>query len=520
MSARNVTARIVSCALVVPLLAVDPLRAGGVEPGLIDEIGALPSDLSLVVALERAGVARRSPAGRSAQGIVDGLLGADFLAELRASWGALSSRIGMDEGEAFDRLLGRRAIYVRGNAADARRDWALILTTDEKTEHRVRAGLKPAPRQPVRGRQILTIEDGRFLLGAMDGGRRGDRVRFVLAPAGGRALFLRLINGDADRPGLAGTDAVRRLRELNPDPSIVVLFRDGLRAVSLTGAVEGGSIEVSFLARVKGVERPDAPAPWPGAVFKRIAPGSALAIVEHESPAWRRFASGGAFFDASAEIIAPFTGHEFIGKKSVLVVDRGEDSARVTVAVETTDAEKLAPHADLFMSGFLDRLGYAGAQGGPGRIDFGGVHPRAIRTVGPNAEQGAADRVFGGRPDFAWCIRHGAPLEEGRAWWITGTDPRGVRSFAERLAEGADEDGARAERESWVLRARAEPAELVRMFRPVMAILKSSQPDAARMIESLSRVREAELRVLQSGETEFAGLGALRFGPEDGKEGP
>jgi hypothetical protein len=477
----------------------------------------LPSDISLAVAIEDADGLRRSPVGKPVQKIVEDLISVAQARELSDAWGALSRQMGLTGAALFDRLLGNRAVYLRRDTNDGSRGWALLLETDSKTERLIRKGLKPAPRQPVDGRQILAVEDGRFLMATLGNPGAADRVRVLLAPSSARELFLSLVTSrPAAGERLSQTDRANRLRALDASPSLAVVSLMGDRSVSLVGRVEGRRLSLSFDARLDGVVANDAPEPWSRSLFDRLSRDARFAAMEHDTDSWLRMLGQLEMPKALPTLFGEFNGHEFIGKKRASVIrETPRGKAEMTVAIETSDPEALAPHADDFMAGFLARTGYADA-GGLETLDFQGLHPAAIRRISSDRTTPFdAMGVFESPVEFAWCMRGDALLPEGHAWWISGTNLEGVRTLAAHLqgqGEGTAGEGVRA---PWVMLARGNTAALARLFAPIFKALTAAQPDAVGIIAAIQRAGLVEIEVKQIGPGQFRGTVGVRF---DGAE--
>lgn len=492
------------------MILVAPLRAhaaGSLHEAFIH----LPSDISLAVAIDNADELRRSPIGIPVQAIVENLVSTAQSRELSNAWNALSRQMGLTGADLFDRLLGDRAVYVRRDTDEASRGWALLLVTDAKTERLIRKGLKPAPRQPVDGRQILAIEDGRFLMATLGNPGNDDRVRVLLAPSHARELFLSLVSS-RPAPGerLSQTDRADRLRELDVEPAIAVISRMGDRSLSLVGRVDGARLSLAFVAGLDGVEEDDAPAPWSRRLFDRLSADSRFAAMEHDTDAWLRLVGESEMSKVMPPVFGAFDGHAFIGKmRASVITETARGKAEMTVAVEATDPDAIAPHVDAFMANFLARTGYAG-EGGIETLDFGGLHPRAIRRVASEtATPFDAMGVFDSPVEFAWCIRGGALVPEGHAWWISGTSPDAVRELAGDLE--ADDDAQEGERAAWVSLARFDAPALARLFSPIVKALTAAQPAAAGVVEALQRMGVVEIGVKQTGPGEFRGTVDVRF---------
>ena len=115
--------------------------------------------------------------------------------------------------EALEKLLGRRVLIAwrwaevdggrrgGGRRAQAEPDWVVLSLVSRDAERRIRAKLRPAPREVHAGQAILALEDGRFLLTTRVLERDGGAI-VMLAPAAHVALFKDMLPRFGDRtPG-------------------------------------------------------------------------------------------------------------------------------------------------------------------------------------------------------------------------------------------------------------------------------------------------------------------------------
>ena|GEM_PF-2297954 len=162
--------------------------------GTRDLIARLPASVTLAVSIDQAAVQRTSDPGRSLWAFIQD---AKLMQRTQGAWNELAAALKLPPEQAFDELLGRRAIFVLSDTKPGQRtQWALLSEVTPKVETRIRESLSPAPRSIGRGRPILSLERGTYEL-ATTAGRPG-RIQppefpadelIVLAPSENAALF-------------------------------------------------------------------------------------------------------------------------------------------------------------------------------------------------------------------------------------------------------------------------------------------------------------------------------------------
>lgn len=200
------------------------------DPSGPGAIGELPADADTVLLVQNATRLRASSVGRAALGAI-----ADegMLAPIAVEWVRFADELGWGEEEAFDKLLGRRVVFVSRNQTPAKpglpdRVWVVLTDVSPEVYGRLRERLAAAPRAVALGHQVLSIERGRFeLTGHRRPNRPADRsVTLIIAPSEHRELFdqmLRSLGPDAG-PSIRDTPAFRRVRVLG-DADVVLALR-------------------------------------------------------------------------------------------------------------------------------------------------------------------------------------------------------------------------------------------------------------------------------------------------------
>lgn len=159
------------------------------------DILSLPADVDVAVSVRDAGQASRQASGKAARAMVEELAGH---LGLPSAWGELWKSLDLPADEALNELLGRRVLIAwrwaemrEGRVAGqdvSEPDWVVLSLVSAETERRIRAKLRPAPREVHAGQAILALEDGRFLLTTRVL-ERGRGAIVMLAPAAHVGLF-------------------------------------------------------------------------------------------------------------------------------------------------------------------------------------------------------------------------------------------------------------------------------------------------------------------------------------------
>ncbi|MFN7021263.1 MAG: hypothetical protein ACK4WH_08065 [Phycisphaerales bacterium] len=263
--------------------------------GALEAALGVPATVDMVMVIEKGTDLRSSRLGSAASAF---FAEADELAQSRAAWSGLASRLGWSESELFDRLLGQRVVLVARSAADGRSMlWCLMCDVTMETDARLKERLESSPRAIEQGRQILTLEKGRYeLTSLLKPGSKASRpdptraaaplrdVRVVLAPTGQSELFDEMVASlqpDGGVRTLAQTGLFDGLSgEDSPEMLLVARLRSP--ALGFSGQGEGGA---------SGAVRQDqGRGPWSGFVMitgsrgKDPAGSELLASVVYRDP--------------------------------------------------------------------------------------------------------------------------------------------------------------------------------------------------------------------------------------------
>ncbi|HYE02629.1 MAG TPA: hypothetical protein VD963_05275 [Phycisphaerales bacterium] len=533
-------------ALVMLLAGATGARA---QPLADSAVGALPRRAEVVIVVEGAAELRRAAEGSGVPPLVGALL-----APVKAgpTWTRFAESLGWTPGQAFDQLLGRRVILVAdGLSAGERPRWSLISEVSAPTNKHLAGRLKAAPRGIVAGHPVLSVEEGRFELTALNPAQvaaaPGAPVRLLLGPAGGHELFDEVIAAANAVPGttLAGTPAFRAVGRLGPG-RILALVR-----------IEGASEPVE-------PELADAPprAPWsdflllslshaPGQLerwdarlllrdralrddllatpLSRAAPlavlerGALAAIVEH------RVGSEGDSGPLAQVLALLGVGPDVraaLGDGQALVITASERGGLgVGLALEAVDVDRLAPAADTYMTGAARALDLVRGAPAPPVPDFGGLWPGARRLVrlGPGAPGPAVPGLAAPFPayELGWAMARPTPGQP-RGWWLIGVGPAdddqaGAAVLLDRLAaallaEPEPVPGAGDPPQRWFSLGRLRPAELAGR---VPALV----PDVAGWRKAAGGVRALGWRIGVTDAGDLRGTIQVQLEPAPGPSG-
>lgn len=181
------------CHLTGQLLASDTLEW---HRGGSDLLERLPADLEAAFSISNAKDLRQGPAGESVQRWMGEL---NALEGTRRAWALLARRLGVEQGDAFDSLLGGQAVVALARKeAGAPLDWLVLAAVESAMDVRVVRRTRAVPRKIVYGRAVLGLEEESFLLATLPPMGDGRSV-LVFAPAGAEWLLVRTLAVSAGR---------------------------------------------------------------------------------------------------------------------------------------------------------------------------------------------------------------------------------------------------------------------------------------------------------------------------------
>lgn len=204
--------------LAVALLALALLGPRVVRAG--DALGTellerLPHDVVGAFSVDNASKLRQSAVGTA---VLHWMEEHDALAKSRRAWGLFAKRLGVSEVEAFDGLLGGRAVLAFGQRdGHASLDWIVLTAVDSAMDVRMLRRTQAVPRKIVHNRAVFQLEEEAFFVATLPPLADGRSV-LALAPAGAERLLIQTlaVSAGKDEPlsadvlKLAPTDAVMR----------------------------------------------------------------------------------------------------------------------------------------------------------------------------------------------------------------------------------------------------------------------------------------------------------------------
>lgn len=444
-----------------------PAAAGVPLLSTRDLIARLPASASLAVSIDHAARQRVSGPGRS---LWEFIQEAKLMHRTQGAWTELAAVLGLSPQQAFDELLGRRAVFVlSASKTGGRARWALMSEVTPQVENRIRQSLSPAPRSIERGRPILTLERGAYEL-ATTAGRPGhlqppgsptDEM-ILLAPSEDSAFFdelLAVLSGHACADAIGTIPEWSRARAIKQGDVFVWCSNPGLLgprpngdapepdargfvAFSAEASRRGWDAEFVSSAALSVWDNQHAtPLPAGVAAIERGAmmsySGSLPLDGESGTRELRHLAEAlvPKFSQALLQHLGPTVVFALHPEAQGLDADSPTQIA-LSVAVRTSDVRRTAHAADEFVAWAVRR------GTGPGRsglaaataseLDFSALAPWQTRTL---ERRGEPIDARDGTPDaaVAWaCVPDDEPKdgEAVRGWWFTGValgaGPRGT----------------------------------------------------------------------------------------------
>jgi hypothetical protein len=380
-----------------------------------------PAPLELAVTLLDAGRQRESQAGRALTAL---LREAGFVsARTEQAWGEMARRLGCDPGEAFDLLLGSRAmVLVRGWNDPAALDWAATSEVSERTRDAILKGVSVAPRKMVGPVQVLDVERGAMRIALRPirprSGpvRKGDlRHALLLGPGGSKAFddVLGWWAKEADAFDPLADDVRIELRRQGGESLARV-------SCQLVAGGWDGRLEVEPAALGITPLAAERLAPWSRGPLDRLSQG-ALAVVIGTIEGSPEGAARGALAPPGL-IMVPGELREMLagrGLVAALEVPEGGSGIALVFAAAGDDATELAARGDRLVPRLVSHL-WEGTRAVP---QFGGVRPLAARAIRfePRREAPAWLGAMGETAAAAWGVCGSAPGDA--AWWVFALAP-------------------------------------------------------------------------------------------------
>lgn len=550
-------------AAIVAALATAPATA---DPA--DAAGLVPADVSLFVCVEHPSRLRHEPVGRLALALIDGVAG---YTNTFTSWNTLARDLGWTPAEAFDELLGERVVFAArpaplpealpppGKEGGAVRvgvntgpigPWLLASDISKAAARRLTERLRPMPRQIIAGTPLLSIEDGRFQLALVPQDARDGFVLLLAEASRAELLEAAVRDAAAPRDALSRDPAWPEVRAaLTPDAHAIVFARfpppvsqpGSAGAASEKGWIgvalqtEGESIKVRTISTGPGKGAMPDPrrsrsvplTPWNAEAFERVAAGAVFASVESNTSLTDEGWS--PMFAPLAEKLGlgrTVPGIDLLtGRIATLVLPSESGVCDAAIALESTDAPALAPHADAMMARLLALAASGASQGGaaagdPARadadraatlavpdasqFDFRGEQPGAVRSINAARLLGdALASVFKTPPDLNWRYTDAVDAAHPRfGWWTIALGESAGESLSKAALTGAQP----AIPIPWISMVSARPAMAVEL------LTKAGVP-IARPLEPLAQVSRITWYTLLGPGERFLGGGRVDLRP-------
>lgn len=435
---------------------------------------AMPDAVALAVRIEDGAAWRAHGPTKRLAAI---LMGAGAPERVRAAWSELSGTLGMEDGPAFDALLGRSMVFCLADEAR----WGVLGAASAASVRTLETRLDPAPRGFEDGRAVMLVERGKFRLTKLAGETEGTW-RMVLTPgetaepidltaraagalegAGKRGVswFWRPEEGGGSLSGTASMEERGWKVEFRGDATVLGMTAEGCRTIAKQ-AGEADGLEAGALLEVAA--RAPGEAPGLGRRTKEMA--ALLAAARVTTPA------------------AGLLGSGFVVRAARPAGVRAAAGLDVLLACEVKSRAEASPAFDSMMVGILDLAWRMSAEpGGAKNRDFrqeierAKDDPGAVRLVVLGAPK---DASAGGT--LAWTTVGGA--EGSAGWWVAQFTPGSAgRDEAERSLR---EQAARVAARRWgsvLLRAGVRPAELWKAAGEAGAAFKSGPAAALRELE-------------------------------------
>ncbi|MAY75327.1 MAG: hypothetical protein CMJ31_11525 [Phycisphaerae bacterium] len=444
--------------IVATLLIVAPRASGSClgDPVWTD-IGTLPADVEIVIAIENGADELRSPQGRV---LGEALLASRLVSAIPDAWDRAAAAMGLDRDALVDEVLGRRLVFaMRAGAGGAPDAWLVSAYVSDAVVTR----LELAPRDVVGGVTVSSLDDGRFTVAMLKEKMRGRWVRRLLIADGSADGLLRdallVRRGDAG-VGQLVDEAGFSVISGEQTGGVAALWRE-----PATGRLLGMNIDRSgagWDARASAVSETESDATaatklarvtFDEDAFQRWSRRSHVAFVGDLAGQIDSLRSVGARLapegDAVAEIltmalrdaVAPIAEVVRTDERSVSVLSlRFERDGTVMTLAGPASNTSGARRADEKAT----RLVMALTGDGDPNVDFHGKHGLAVRQTEREVQRapGALGQLFKGKTRIEWCGEPGqsdrAAGGDGHTWWLVRASGAEVATRADAPADEID----------------------------------------------------------------------------------
>lgn len=446
---------------------------------------AMPEAVRFAVRVEDGAAWRAHGPTRRVAGI---LMAAGAPERVRAAWSELAGTLGMEDGPAFDALLGKSMVLCLANEST----WGVLGAATAESAGKLEAKLDPAPRGFEDGRAVMLVERGKYRLTKLPAAGGSGGARMVLTP------------GESSEPIDLTTKAAEMLAEPKAGtPGASWYWRVGEGGGALWGTTEAE--ERGWRLAFKGE---------PGVLGLTAEACAALAKSEGETdgadaeallevaartpeelPGLSDHAKALAGILAAARVSVPaagLLGSGFVVRVSRPTGERAEAGLDVLLACEVNDRSEGAPAMDTMMVGVLDLAWRMSSEPMGARdrdfrreIERAKDDPGAVRLVVLGETKGGP---AGGT--LAWTTVGpglGAGAEGVKSgWWVAQFTPGAIgRDEAER---GLQERARRVAARRWgaeLIRVGMRPADLWKASAGAAAVLGSGPAAVLREVERL-----------------------------------
>ena len=393
-------------------------------------------DADMVFVADGAAQQRQSGAGQSLTVVLDGLGVTQEDGPLSLAWSGLSAKLKLDEEDAFDKLFGRRAIFVSDGMTIADEgEWAIATVVPSKLAYTVLKALGAKRRDLEAGNTVFAIEDGAYrisLVHPRENAADNTHARlFVVSPRDSKSLFRKLVRG-LSQPKSWG-EVVGQNHKLSPQ--IAGVFRaDGqdVGVVTILQTDRGWHGQAIINASDKAQQTPG----WSGVHLDMIAAGAWLSLIEEIDPEELMRTPVGSILQFDPELVASLSEHTT--KRVAVSIRPARNGVSIMAAIETTGTADAAQAADTTMKKVAEFItGRADAS-----PDYQGFMCHATRTVNLTGilTDELLEPMLGRGLGLSWLIKS----RPGSGWWVvrlgpaTGHEGVALRALACKLPDADD----------------------------------------------------------------------------------
>ncbi len=367
-------------------------------------LAALPQTVQLAVLLDNAAQLRTTEGGQKMWSIVSST---GFFAQIEQSWPTLAKDLELTPQQAFDELLGRRAIIASNSTFEDKSQWVLITHVTTAIEQSLRNRLRPAARELVQGFPILSVGGGKYELATstITTDDNTEKLSIIILSPGGTPLFDEVLKSfgsstAADQvlpvPKLKGrVDVMMLMRNAETSRRTLIAATIGMRSWDLEFASDNSQgIPVSTL---------------PAAITQRLFANSAdICFAAATATGASKSASGLEMFDQVLWTLLPLDKaiQESFASGAALSISPAKS---VSWALPLQDSKSAAANTDSYISTLFASIDRAGPS-------FRGEAPTAIRTYQTHLSvANPLARLLEPNTTVQWQTQ---TASDNRTWWI------------------------------------------------------------------------------------------------------